>query len=147
MDHENLSDFLPYLLFQAAEQTGGDFQKRYQARYGMLRTEWRVMFHLGHTGQKTAKQICEFSGLHKTKVSRAVRALEQKRFLSRETNRDDRRSELLMLTKSGQSVLADLSRDAARFADGFVRILGPDRHSELVAGLKDLIAERNTRRG
>ena len=136
----DLSEFLPYLLFRAAEQTSRDFQKRYQARYGMLRTEWRVLFHLG-MGLDTAKQICDFAGLHKTKVSRAVQALENKRFLSREENSEDRRSEFLKLTALGEAALKDLSEDASIFTDNFVSVLGQKRHADLVAALKALIED------
>ena len=53
-----LSHFLPYLLNQAAEVVSQDFQPNYKNRYGMLRTEWRVLFHLGRLGEMTATQIC-----------------------------------------------------------------------------------------
>ena len=76
--------FLPYLLNQAAEESSIAFQRLYKDRYGMLRTEWRVLFHLGYYGDKTAREICDMSKMHKTKVSRAVAALEKRRFLVRE---------------------------------------------------------------
>jgi len=136
----DLSQFLPYLLFRAAEQTSRDFQKIYKARYGMLRTEWRVLFHLG-MGLRTAKEICDFAGLHKTKVSRAVQALEDKRFLKRTQNPEDRRSENLELTKKGQSALSELTQEANVFTKGFVDVLGADQHAQMVSALKVLIAE------
>jgi DNA-binding MarR family transcriptional regulator len=111
----DLQDFLPYLLNQAAEASSYDFQRYYKDRYGMLRTEWRVLFHLGRYGKMTAKEICERASLHKTKVSRAVSALEAKRFLTRAELQDDRRHEHLDLTRAGQAAYADLSREAARF--------------------------------
>jgi DNA-binding MarR family transcriptional regulator len=49
----------------------------------MLRTEWRVLFHLGRYGAMSAREISRRAGIHKTKVSRAVAALERKRFLER----------------------------------------------------------------
>ena len=52
-----LQDFLPYLLNRAAEESSLGFQKHYKNRYGMLRSEWRVLFHLGNYGQMTAKEI------------------------------------------------------------------------------------------
>jgi hypothetical protein len=55
----------------------------YKDRYGMLRTEWRVLFHLGRYGAMSAREISRRAGIHKTKVSRAVAALERKRFLER----------------------------------------------------------------
>ena len=71
----DLKDFLPYLLNQAAEEASLGFQVLYKERYGMLRTEWRVLFHLGRYGDMTAKEICDRARTHKTKVSRAVAAL------------------------------------------------------------------------
>lgn len=111
----DLQDFLPYLLNQAADASSLEFQRYYKAQYGMLRTEWRVIFHLGRYGKMTAKDICVRARMHKTKVSRAVAALETKRFLTRTELPDDRRHEELSLTRSGKSAYADLSVQAKRF--------------------------------
>lgn len=126
-DDFDLRDFLPYALNQAAEATSLAFQEHYRARYGMLRTEWRVLFHLGRYGDLTAKEVCDRAGLHKTKVSRAVHALEKKRFLVRETQPTDRRAETLQLTRQGVSVYEDLYR-AARDYDA--RLSGQFTQSE-----------------
>lgn len=107
-DDFDLSDFLPYALNQAAEATSLGFQRAYKDRYGMLRSEWRVLFHLGRYGDMTAREICTRSGIHKTKVSRAVKALETKRFISRTVMEHDRRNELLSLTATGKRAYLDL---------------------------------------
>ncbi|MCF6232933.1 MAG: MarR family transcriptional regulator, partial [Rhodobacteraceae bacterium] len=80
---DSLLDFLPYLLNQAAEESSLAFQQVYKGRYGMLRTEWRVLFHLGMYGRMTAKEIGTRALIHKTKISRAVQRLATRRFLSR----------------------------------------------------------------
>ena len=105
----DLIHFLPYMLNQAAEAASLGFQQVYKQRYGMLRTEWRVLFHLGRYGEMTAKDICERARIHKTKISRAVKALEDRRFLVRHEQESDRRVELLNLTKAGAAAYADLS--------------------------------------
>lgn len=125
-----LPQFLPYLLNQAAEAASRDFQDYYRAKYGMLRTEWRVLFHLGCYGALSAKQICEKASIHKTKVSRAVAALEDKRFLTRAESSADRRIEVLSLTPSGHKVFEDLSLAAEGFEARLVEGLEP---SDLVA--------------
>lgn len=135
---QDLSEFLPYRLFQAAEVTSRDFQKIYKDRYGMLRTEWRVMFHLGNSGAQTAKQIGERAALHKTKVSRAVKALEAKRFLKRETVENDKRSETLTLTKQGEVVLKELTSIAARYDQGLIEKLG-ENYKALLSALDILV--------
>jgi DNA-binding MarR family transcriptional regulator len=114
-DDFDLGRFLPYALNQAAEASSVGFQKYYRQRYGMLRTEWRVLFHLGRYGGMTAKQICDRASLHKTKVSRAVHALEQKRFLLRSVQEADRRHETLSLTRQGLAVYADLYEAAKAY--------------------------------
>ena len=111
----DLKDFLPYLLNQAAEHASLEFQHFYKDRYGMLRTEWRVLFHLGRYGDMTAKMICERAKIHKTKVSRSVAALEAKRFLTREQMSEDRRHETLTLTKRGKAAFEDLNYEAQKF--------------------------------
>ena len=133
-----LQNFLPYLLNQAADASGLEFQRYYKDRYGMLRTEWRVLFHLGHYGEMTAKDICDRARLHKTKVSRAVRALEQKRFLSRAELSDDRRHETLALTKSGFSAYTDLIRSAAQFDAGLVAAFSQADRDVLVRCLRQI---------
>lgn len=111
----DLRDFLPYLLNQAAEESSLEFQAHYKTRYGMLRTEWRVLFHLGYYGEMTAKEICQKSKLHKTKISRAVKALENRRFLVRHKIERDRRNELLQLMPQGKTAYEDLHNLANQY--------------------------------
>jgi DNA-binding MarR family transcriptional regulator len=107
-DDFGLQNFLPYLLNQAAEESSLAFQEVYRGRYGMLRTEWRVLFHLGMYGRMTAKEISDRSRMHKTKISRAVQRLAGRRFLTRTRDDRDRRSEHLALTPAGRTVYDDL---------------------------------------
>ncbi len=104
----DLENFLPFLLNQAAEESSLAFQRVYKSRYGLLRTDWRVLFHLGIYGRMTAKEIGQRSKIHKTKISRAVQRLAERRFLTRTRDERDRRSEHLELTPAGQAVYADL---------------------------------------
>lgn len=130
-DDFDLKDFTPYLLAMAAETAGAKFQKLYKDRYGMLRTEWRVLFHIGQYGNMTAREICDRARLHKTKVSRAVSALEAKRFLSRQRQENDRRHEILSLTKLGQSAFNDLFDQAQRFDDRLMSAFSEDERQLL----------------
>ncbi|WP_171212647.1 MarR family winged helix-turn-helix transcriptional regulator [Ruegeria sp. HKCCA5426] len=114
-DEFDLRVFLPYLLNRAAEESSLEFQRAYKDRYGMLRTEWRVLFHLGNYGEMTAKEIGERARIHKTKISRAVSKLEQRRYLVRKRSDTDRRVEILTLTAAGQTVYRELCDIAQRY--------------------------------
>lgn len=136
----NLPEFLPYVLNQSGEAVSKGFQNYYRDKYGMLRTEWRVLFHLGCYDDMTAKRICQLGSFHKTKVSRAVNALEKKRYLKRVTDESDRRIEHLQLTSNGLKVYNDL-REAA--ADYQAKITKKLSKSEL-AQLQRILAKLST---
>jgi len=120
-----LTEFLPYLLNRAAEESSVEFAKIYRDRYGLLRTEWRVLFHLGEFGEMTATEIGQRSKIHKTKISRAVAALQKRRLLARVRNEQDRRSERLNLTASGKKMFFELAAAAKNY------------NAELLAGIPD----------
>ena len=111
----DLKDFLPYLLNLAAEEASLGFQVHYKERYGMLRTEWRVLFHLGRYGEMTAREICDRSRMHKTKISRAVAKLEVRRFVKRTEVETDRRHAMLAITDKGLAAYRDLVEVARAF--------------------------------
>lgn len=120
-----LQQFLPYLLNQAAEESSLEFQKAYKNRYGMLRTEWRVLFHLGIYGRMTAREIGDRSKMHKTKISRAVQRLAERRYLTRTQDEKDRRLEHLELTNAGAAAYRDLRKIAEDYDKTLAAILTP----------------------
>ena len=135
-----LTDFTPYLLNQAADATSRRFQKSYKSKYGMLRTEWRVLFHLGIFGQMTATEIGGRAKIHKTKVSRAVQRLSERRFVRRARSEEDRRVEWLELTPAGQKAYEDLREVAANYEAELQSKLTRDE----VALLKDVLKKLST---
>jgi DNA-binding MarR family transcriptional regulator len=134
----DLRDFLPYLLNQAAEATSRGFQAAYRDRYGFTRTQWRVMANLGKFGAMTARDICAISHIEKTKVSRAVAALELAGLLSRAPSATDRRAEVLSLTDRGRAVFAELGALALAFDRQLRAMLGPEDAERLVSLLRRL---------
>ncbi|WP_299048325.1 MarR family winged helix-turn-helix transcriptional regulator [uncultured Tateyamaria sp.] len=111
----DVRQFLPYLLNQAAEASSLEFQKVYKDKYGMLRNEWRVLFHLAIYGHMTASDIGARAQMHKTKISRAVHRLAERRYITRTRSETDRRVEVLALTPTGQKVYEDLKSTAAEY--------------------------------
>ena len=103
-----LESFLPYRLNRAAEAVSREFSKIYRDRFGLTRPEWRTLATLGEFGTMTATAIGEHSSMHKTKVSRAVAELENRKWLIRTPDAADRRAEHLALTKAGRSAYGEL---------------------------------------
>lgn len=136
----DLRDFLPYLLNQAAEAASRGFQATYRARHGLTRTQWRVLANLGRFGAMTARDICRLSHIEKTKVSRAVAALEGEGLLSRATSAEDRRAENLSLTPRGQAVFAEIGQQAMDFDTELRSRLGPEGAARIDTILREIIA-------
>ncbi|MDX3924644.1 MAG: MarR family transcriptional regulator [Shinella sp.] len=131
----DLNSFLPYRLNRATEFVSLGFAALYRDRYGMTRPEWRTLAALGANSRMTATEIGIHSSMHKTKVSRAVRALEKRRWLKRSENEADRRVEHLELTDLGirhYRELVELARGYEKVLSG---LLGEDGLSKLEAGL------------
>jgi DNA-binding MarR family transcriptional regulator len=135
----DLSEFLPYLLNQAAEVTSTAFQDSYRD-HGMTRTEWRVMANLGAHHSLSASEICRITFTDKTKVSRAVQALETAGWLTRITDKDDRRRESLALTEAGRILCRQIEHRAMDFDADLRRALGEAEAATLSQVLHRLIA-------
>ena len=146
-DPFDLETFLPYLLNQAAEATSHGFQSLYRDRYGFTRTQWRVLANLGKFGSMTARDICVISHIEKTKVSRAVAALEGGGMLSRIPSKTDRRAEVLSLTAKGQATFSELGALAVGFDQHLRDSLGTREAEMLVAILRKLGAGQNAAHG
>ena len=148
MDNFELEQFLPYRLNRAAEFVGLRFAVHYKARYGLTRPEWRTLAALGSSGRMTAKAIGVHSSMHKTKVSRAVAALEQRRWLKRAENEADRRLENLELTSAGQQAykeLIELARQYQAELDAEIGKTGVEALSEGLTKVETVI--RKSARG
>ncbi len=98
-----LEAFLPYRLNRAAALSSAQLSRIYRGAFGLTIPEWRVLATLGQLGEATATAIGRHSSMHKTKVSRAVASLQERRWLDRRRDPDDRRMEHLRLTAAGRS--------------------------------------------
>ncbi|MEZ5811754.1 MAG: MarR family transcriptional regulator [Rhizobiaceae bacterium] len=130
-----LEAFTPYRLLRAAEEVSRRFARHYKDRHGMTRPEWRTLATIGQFDTITAKQIGSHSSMHKTKISRAVRALEQRRWLERSTDEHDRRIEHLRLTRAGRRAYEELVEIARGFERDLVGRVGSEGFGNLRLGL------------
>ena len=73
-----LEHFLPYRLNRLSSAVSQQFRAVYGPHHDLTVPEWRVLATLAQFGTMTAKAIGRHSSMHKTKVSRAVRALEER---------------------------------------------------------------------
>jgi DNA-binding MarR family transcriptional regulator len=134
----DLHSFLPFLMHHASEKVSLGFREIYRDRYRMTRSEWRVLATLGQYGALTATEIVTHTGLHKTKVSRAVFSIEKRRWLKRRQDEKDRRIHRLELTSQGVSAFQSLCEAGIAYDRKVRDFLGEDEFKRLSGLLEKL---------
>ncbi len=147
-DRLRMEAFLPFRLIRIAESVDNGFMQFCGSEDELSWSEWQVLWSLGERNPTTAKAISGHSGLSKTKISRAVKVLEDKDYLQRKKDRSDRRFELLSLTPKGRQRFERLASDAEAFQRWLERSVNIAYLSSLDSGLvgvEDLISTGHLR--
>lgn len=134
-DALELEAFLPYRLNRLAAEVSRELQGAYKAEFGLTVPEWRVIATLGQFGAATAKAIGAHSAMHKTKVSRAVAALEARRWVERAANPSDRREAFVTLTRQGRRAYRRLVTIARGYEAHLYEGLSPPERSAIERAL------------
>jgi DNA-binding MarR family transcriptional regulator len=111
-----LGRFLPYRLNVLAQVVAEGLGRIYAKRFGFGIPEWRIIALLGEFDEMTARDVGVHTRMHKTKVSRATAALEQRGLIERRANERDRREAFLSLTVDGRAVYAQVVPIALTYA-------------------------------
>jgi DNA-binding MarR family transcriptional regulator len=133
-----LEQFLPYQLQVVSTLMAQALSRVYARRYHLGIPEWRVLVALGQFGWMNGKAICSHTHMHKTKVSRAVAMLEQRRLITRRANRADMRESLVALTVAGRTIYEELAPHAVTFSRRLTEILTPSDRDAFARALKAL---------
>ena len=133
-----LEQFLPYQLQVVSTLMSQALSRVYVRRYQLGIPEWRVLVSLGQFGWMNGKAICTHTHMHKTKVSRAVAMLEQRKLLARRANRADMRESLVSLTVTGRAIYEELAPDAVAFSRRLTEILSPSDREAFQRAIKQL---------
>lgn len=122
-----LEIFLPYRLNRLAARLSERTRAVYRRQHDLTVPEWRVLVSLVNHDRMTAREVGLYSAMHKTKVSRAVQALEERRWLRRETNMANRREAFLWLTPHGKRAFDEIAPGLVAFEQALVERTGRSR--------------------
>lgn len=130
-----LQNYLPYRLNFLAEVTSDSTREIYRRKYGMTRPEWRVLVNLAEAPSLTATELCARVPAHKTKISRALSALETRGWVARQTDKADRRLSHAMLTLKGKRAFDRLRPEMEAATERLLAPLSAQERQQLDAGL------------
>jgi DNA-binding MarR family transcriptional regulator len=134
----DLSQFIPYKLAVLSTKIGLAFWPHYGARFDLEVADWRLLSILGQFGPVTAKDVCAFAAMHKTRVSRVISGLEKRRLVQRRVNRRDLREAFLSLTEEGRQMYEEIAPLALAFERDLMEHLSADDRFALEQALQKL---------
>lgn len=133
-----------YRLNYVANFFVGPLIKHMEETHKMTRPEWIVLFCLNQQAGLNAQQISNVTGRHKTSISTAVRQLQTKKLIVRNTDIKDGRRQVLRVTDAGQKIYKSiLSKFVAREGD-MIACLDRAERSALIAILDKMIANSSS---
>lgn len=125
-----LQRFLPYRLAVLADAVSRSVAAVYGQRFDLSRDEWRLLAALGESGRLQAAEAAQRTTLDKMQASRALRSLESRGLVARETDAHDRRHVQVQLLPPGRALLRQLLPLVLAREDWLLQAL--DEHERVV---------------
>ena len=135
----HFSRSLPMSLLRAREAVMRHFRPALR-RHGMTEQQWRVLRTLSDAGLLDATEVAEKAFILAPSLTRMLRSLEERGFITRHKDKDDGRRVLLTLAPAGQAIIDEVMPDSRRvYADLDARF-GAERVEQLLDMLEELAA-------
>jgi DNA-binding MarR family transcriptional regulator len=138
IDSVHLKQFVPYRMVHLAAKISLELSKIYKQEFDITIPEWRVLAQLAQQNKLYAKDIGDLTSMDKSKVSRAVKALESKGFLIKQTDKNDNRAAYLSLTVQGHTLYQKIAPKALQWERQLIGVLDASEHRDLMKILDKL---------
>jgi DNA-binding MarR family transcriptional regulator len=133
-----LDQFVPYRMVHLAANISLALSKIYKQEFDITIPEWRVLAQLAQQQKLYSKDIAEITSMDKSKVSRAVKVLENKQYLLRQTDKNDNRAAYLSLTVQGKALYEKIVPKALQWEKQLIDVLEVSEHRDLMKILEKL---------
>lgn len=133
-----LNSFIPYRMANLANSISQACSKIYKDEFNITVSEWRILARLAEHDKLNAKDIGKVTFMDKSKVSRAVKILEEKGLLLKEKNESDNRASYLSLTEEGQTLYSQIAPKALEWEKELISILDASEYRDLMRIMEKL---------
>ena len=130
-----LETFLPYRLSIVSNRVSEAIATAYDRLFGLKIPEWRLIAVIAEGKGITQQSLCGATRMDKVTVSRAARALVERGLVARRSVDDDRRSHLLVLTRTGRALYEQVAPKALELEAAMLAGLGAEERAALTAML------------
>ena len=122
---------LPIALIRAREKVMAPIRGML-SETGITEQQWRVLRVLSEHPALDATDLAERAGLHQPSLTRILKTLSERDFIHRDTDANDRRRQVVVLSKAGRKVIDDNLDQATRIAEAIQASLGQERFDTLL---------------
>ena len=157
-----LNEYLPYQLANLARRISDACNEEYGLPYGISVAEWRILARLGQNiesqniedhnihAQQTemhSRGLGDITFMDKSRVSRALKQLQDKGYLSRRPDPADNRASFLCLTDEGVTLYQKIVPLALNWETQFLSALGGTEYRDLQRVISKLEAQLDSMPG
>ncbi len=126
-----LNDFLPYRLSILSLKLSKGIAKHYQEQFGINISEWRILVILYKNPKINATEIGSLSEMDKVRISRTVKSLLEKGYISQTTDPIDARARIYELEMKGNKLMRAVIPDALRYEEKLLQQLSAQEQQQL----------------
>ncbi len=105
---------------------------------GITEQQWRVLRALSENGALDATKLADGACLLLPSLTRIVQTMLDKGYVTRTTDEDDRRRQLIAITDDGEAIINDNIQQATAISSRYISALGKQRYEELLDSLQAL---------
>jgi homoprotocatechuate degradation regulator HpaR len=109
------------------------------ARHDITEQQWRVLRVLAEAGPLEATELANQASMLPPSLTRIIKAMEERGFITRSKVKDDGRRARLAITPAGLALIEELTPERVAIYDAIEKRYGAERHEELLDMLEALI--------
>ena len=128
---------LPIALARAREKVMAPIREML-SESGITEQQWRVLRVLSESGAIEATKLADRACLLLPSLTRIVKTMLEKGYLTRTTDKEDRRRQLIAITDAGQAIINENLDRAAAISLRYTAALGEQRYEQLLDSLQAL---------
>lgn len=127
-----LSQFIPYRMVNLAKRISDSCASIYQEEFGLTIPEWRILARLGESGSQNSRDLARVTFMDKSKVSRAVKLLDDKGYLDKRKDASDNRATHLSLNRRGRALYQQIAPSALDWEAELLKALNVAEYRDLM---------------
>ncbi|MDR7222873.1 homoprotocatechuate degradation regulator HpaR [Aminobacter aminovorans] len=109
------------------------------AQHGVSEQQWRVIRVLGEQSPLDATELAERASILAPSLTRIIKALEERKLITRGKVEGDGRRVMLSIAPKGQVLISEVSPESSAIYDDVQRRIGHERYEQLLDLLEGLI--------